>query len=109
MLKAIHVIMMLPFDWFATSQSENGPTTKTPLINVGLKCHTPQVLASLFTNSNGLQGILSDCEREGMFRSIRIPCVVATSLNLTLKRLGHFFQNVILFSNVVLQTCNIFI
>ena len=28
---------------------------------------------------------------------------------LTLKRLGHFFQNVILFSNVVHHKCNIFI
>ena len=31
------------------------------------------------------------------------------SVSLTLKRLGHFFQNVILFSNVVQQKCNIFI
>ena len=30
-------------------------------------------------------------------------------LCLTLKRLGHFFQNVILFSNVVRYKCNIFI
>ena len=30
-------------------------------------------------------------------------------VKLTLKRLGHFFQNVILFSNVVQQKCNIFI
>ena len=28
---------------------------------------------------------------------------------LTLKRLGHFFQKVILFSNVVQHQCNIFI
>ena len=28
---------------------------------------------------------------------------------LTLKRLGHFFPNVILFSNLVHQKCNIFV
>ena len=30
------------------------------------------------------------------------------NIPLTLKRLGHFFQNVILFSNLVRQKCNIF-
>ena len=34
---------------------------------------------------------------------------IRNKTTLTLKRLGHFFQDVILFSNVVQQKCNIFI
>ena len=46
------------------------------------------------------------CDIDWSYQLTMISVAVTT---LTLKRLGHFFQNVILFSNLAHQKCNIFV
>ena len=65
-----------------------------------------------FAGLTNISKTQSDANKQDFENMLNFTCqaqsIPKTTGILTLKRLGHFFQNVILFSNVVHYKCNIF-